>query len=184
MRRLLNSASVLVIGLVFFSAVGGCACRPGIQERDVQITVDDALIGQPVELNLYAANVSDRDLWRSIPVDQYFGSGSSLRRGTSEKAVIAFEPGGRARTKVLKARGTPESDRLWANWKARGGWDLVLLAYIPNAPRHPGDPQSDPRRLVLPLDRCRWEDASKPIEIRVHRGSITNETPFLASPKR
>jgi hypothetical protein len=182
MRRLLDSALFAVLCLGALGTAGGCACKPGIQERDIRITVDDALVGQPVEVNLYAANVSDLDVWSRIPIDQYFQSGNPLRR-TPDKAVIAFEPGGQTRTKVFAARGTPESDRLWSAWKARGGWDLVLLAYIPNAPRYVGEPRSDPRRLVLPLNRCRWEDATKPIEVRVHRGSISNETPFLDAPK-
>lgn len=158
--------------------LGGC-CQSKIVNRDIAVTLDSNLVGKPVEVDLYAANNTDKESWANVPIEDYFKDGNEMRSGNPNRAVLSFEPGATEATKVF-----PASDKLWETWKRRGGWNLVILAEIPGSMGSwKGDPKADPRRQVIPLSSCYWDDPNSTIQIQVHNGSISVESPVRTNPR-
>jgi len=154
--------------------VGGCTPDMTITPRDINVVLDPGLKGKPVEINLYGANSSDLDAWREVCIDEYWKDGNSLRKDTADKAILSFESGSTDLTKTFS-----DKEPVWQEWKQRGGENLIVLAEIPGSTGSwKGDCKSDPRRVVIPLNRNRWDNVSTPIILRIHGGAITLETPF------
>lgn len=177
-RRVAHPILVALLLAGFGPFLGGCSCKEVIA-RDITVTLDNNLVGKPVEVDLYGANGTDLASWSDVPIEDYWKDGNVMRSDNPNKGVLIFDPGGTETTKVF-----PATDKLWDVWKRRGGSDLVILAEIPgSAGTWKGDPKADPRRQVVPLSSCYWDSAKEPIRVQVHSGSISIESAIRSTPK-
>jgi hypothetical protein len=148
----------------------GCGCTPRIAERTIDVTLDNELVGKPVAVLLYGANASDVDVWKRVPLMKAFDPSDPMKAGPI-RAGVSFDA-----TQREFHHAFPPTDPAWERWKQREAWDLVVLAYIPGS-GWDGPPENDPRRVVIPLNACQWNNVSEPIRLQVHKASITLENP-------
>lgn len=138
--------------------LGGCG-GPG--RYDVEVTLDGALKGQTVEVDLIGVNNAQKlGIYKAYEVSKYFGAGDNQRADEKSKHTMKFVAGG-ADKQVLSS-----GDAKWENWNTPT--DLVVMASIPGLADKKGE--MDPRRTILPLDTKNWE--GRKLEIQVTRSGL------------
>ena len=168
---------VLLACVVAF--VTGCDCKPSMVERDVKVSLDESLREsdgrlKSVQVDVIAVSDAELQRWQTVPVDTYWAPGGSGLFTTADKKTLAFSFQENVTSKTL-----PATDPVWNNWKQKGAMDLVLVARIPGLSGGGGAGAADPRRLIITLNGCRWDDTKKPLEIRVSSAGLTS----LSQPK-
>jgi hypothetical protein len=66
--------------------------------------------------------------------------------------------------------------KLWQKWESQHATKLFILAGLPGH-RPDAKKNADPRRRILPLDRCRWENKQQTIRCVLRPESIEVVTP-------
>lgn len=155
-------AAVTVLGAAL--VLGGCG-GPG--RYDVGVTLDPALKGQTVEVDLIGVNnTASLNNYKGYDVNRYFAAGDAMRTDTRDKRyTMKFVAGGQDKQTLSS------SDPKWDQWNTPT--DLVVIASIPGLADKKGE--SDPRRKVLPLDTKRWE--GRRLDILVTRSGLEVLTP-------
>lgn len=174
---------LVVLVLVGYAAAAiGCAGGPRMGRYDVVVSMDPALVNEPggapsVTVNLVGVNDAEAEKWNAKNMNEYWTPNDPLRQDAASYAhVMQFGPG-RSEPKTLS-----KDDPIWNTWSNSGAMHLFVLADLPGS--HEARPGSaDARRLVLPLDRRRWE-AGKPIEIELQRSTIRLKTQMKPEPKK
>lgn len=161
----------LVVGLALVVAgLGGCASAPQPRAYNVQVTLDGALAGTSVQVDLVGANeVADLPKWQSYSVTEYWQPENAFRRD-ARKATLQFGRGKPA-TYVFA-----ENDPHWAEWLRTGALHLVIMADLPGAVTDQMG-NADPRRLILPLDRAAWGRKTGTLEVLVQESGLRLLTP-------
>lgn len=173
----LIKATMMVIGLGMAAMGLGCS-SDGMSRHDVTVALAPELTGpnappMSVRVDVVAVNSTEASRWENGSMTEYWSRPDSLRN-SGERYEMAFAPGN-TEPKTLKA-----SDPIWAKWGApdaskKTGMQLLILADLPGS--HSDLPGSqDDRRVVLPLDRSRW-DGDQPIRITVQPSRLKCETP-------
>jgi hypothetical protein len=168
--------SVAAVVMAMLAVVAGCNSCPNVKPHDVTVKLDPGLADPQgkmpsVQIDIVGVNEAERQRWVDKSVDEYWRSGDPLR-STPDKAVMTFRPD--ELSKTLAA-----SDPLWSKWIGKGATDMVIMGYIPGVI---GSGATDSRRLVLPMDRCKWAD-DQPIQVLVGRNGLNLMTP-LKPPKK
>ena len=161
---------ILGLGLVAF-LLAGCGGAPKMGRYDYRITLDDALrdtntgMMPSIEVDLVGVNESEKDRWDEQNIDQYF-TPRDVVRANADRHSMAFTNSNSA-PKLLKA-DAPD----WGAWIANGATHMFIFASIPLETTASG---IDRRRLVLPLDRARWQSGVT-IEILVKPSGVECKT--------
>lgn len=146
---------VWVIGITLLAALSqGCGSRPEMAERNVVVSLDDPRVSA-MEVNLIGANDTDFPRVANGGVDEYWNAVRNEKAPTDRK-VIKLSQAKRSET-------LSRNDPIWQTWRSKGAMRLVAIAFIPGLSGS-GQGESDPRRIILPLDKNRWKDL---VDIRI-----------------
>ena len=96
--------------------------------------------------------------------------------------ILHFFPGSPA-TQPFSPEATPDDwKKYWSLWEQDHATALVLLAKFHKSQEEGAFPDApgsdDPRRQIVPLDRCRWEKPQQPLEFEVTSAGIRLSTPL------
>lgn len=170
---MLARVCVMMVAGVVGCLAGGCAGGGSLAKRDVHVSLDPAVASGPVvpTIAVQLLGVSERDVgkWEAQNMTAYWAPDSQARREAAGQArEFIFGPG-RTGVQTLGA-----SDPIWQTWSASGAQWLVVLANLPGGHEdRPGD--ADDRRLVIPLDKARWE-SGQAIDVLVQRQRLQLQT--------
>lgn len=161
-------AGLWAMALLSLVLLGGGCTSPG---RDVVVSLDEKLRDAQgrmpsVQVDLIAVPEAEFRAWRDIPVDEYWTEGNTLA-ASPNKFSMTFKSSD-------KARLLPKENDLWKTWSKKDATQLVAVAFIPGV-KGSGKGEADPRRLLFPLDRQRWEKWG-PIQITVQPTGLATTT--------
>jgi hypothetical protein len=166
-------ALMLGIMLAMAALSQGCGSKPEMAERNVIVTLDETLArASAVEVNLIGANDTDYprvaqrgvdDYWRDVAADQ----------APRDRYVMKLSGSNRSRT-------LSRTDPIWQTWRGKGAMRLVAIAFIPGLGGS-GPEQSDPRRIILPLDKNRWKEL---VDIRINASQSGLTSPTQPEPEK
>jgi hypothetical protein len=164
MKPMLRSLALLSAGVIAL-LLGGCVSTPQPIAYTVEVSLDPALAGTSLQVDLVGANeISDLPKWQSYSVTEYWQPGNAFRRD-ARKVTLAF------------GRGLPTTQALsvdnpqWAEWLRTGALHLVLIADLPG-PVSDQAGNADPRRLILPLDKRTWDKKAKGLQVVVQESGL------------
>ena len=159
----------LFIGLALL-LLGGCTTVPQPRAFSVTLTLDSALVGTSVQVDLVGANdLADLPKWQSYSVTEYWQPGNPFRRD-ARKHTVQFSRD-QPNTQMLLI-----GDSLWTEWLSTGAQHLVIVADLPGVVTDQMG-NADPRRLILPLDRASWDKEITTIHILVQESGLKLLTP-------
>jgi len=155
----LLALALLVMGLA------GCASGPQPKAYSIHVTLDDALVGTSVQVDLVGVNtLADLPKWQGYSVTEYWQPQNAFRRD-AHKYSMQF---GR---ETPKSQTLASTDPIWTDWLKTGAMNVVLIADLPGAAADQTG-NADPRRLILPLDAAAWGSDVKQIEILVQESGF------------
>lgn len=164
-----------LLGFIGFAALAaaffftGCTSVPKPRAYNLRLSVDPALAGTTVMVDLAGANeISDLPKWQTYSVTDYWQPGNVFRRD-AHKATMEF---GRDHP---TAQTLAANDPHWAEWLRTGALHLVIVADIPGVVSDQAG-NADPRRLIVPLDKAVWGRAEI-IDVVVHESGLRLVTP-------
>jgi hypothetical protein len=169
-RRAVRAIGVITCWVVACVALVGCGCTHESKPYNVTVALDPKFAGRPViEVHLVGVNDSEDRFWSTYSMTRYWGSEDKLRQN-APKYVMSFGPG-KPDTQTLTA-----DNKIWNDWLSRGATRLYVLAFLPEKfDDAPGD--QDPRRRILPLDKCQWPQQDKQtIKITLLPSNVQVET--------
>jgi len=158
-----------LLGLLLFGILtGGCNVISG--SRSVNVTASDAICKKSVEVHLVGINSSEKDLWETMSMTDYWTPGNQLRKSAKDYTyVIQF---GRGPCTVTLGKKDP----IWRTWKNRKVGYLFVLADLPGVFTDMAG-NADARRLQLPaVNSKRWGWRTKKIDIRIEESNIVSLT--------
>jgi hypothetical protein len=126
-----------------------------------------------VEVNIFAADATEQEIWKSMSVSEYWKPGDPVRQA-AQVYVMKFG-------RDLPIQQTLAEDHaIWSKWQAKHPRNLFIIAYVPGMFGGKAG-ADDPRRLILPLDPSRWENFSsregRQIRIMVKPSGLVCLTP-------
>ncbi|MFB3891074.1 MAG: hypothetical protein ACE15C_03515 [Phycisphaerae bacterium] len=162
-------------------AVLPALCGCGVGPFDVTVTFDPSFrdsAGQvpSVEVHIFAANDTEKEVWNTMSMTNYWKPGSKERESAKDSVYVMKFGQGLPAEQVLK-----EEDPQWDRWLAKGPRTLFVMAYLPGVlDDRPGS--ADPRRLVLPMEKLKWKDyiwgrKYQQIKVLVKPGGLVCLTP-------
>ncbi len=164
---------VLFIGAAAFLA-GGCSCQHTPDRHPVTISLGAGFTRpQAIEVHIFAANASQSSQWENVNMSEYWRSNDVERsQKFAEKSMYVMRFGiDRPTSQTFSPQTTPEEwKQLWTKWEGQKAVKLFIFAYLPSDPSQPFEDKAgslDARRLVIPLDKCRWENPQQPLEVSV-----------------
>ena len=123
---------------------------------------------QSVQVDVVAVNDTEYGQWRSYSMTDYWRPDDRLRRDAADyRRTFRF---GLHQSAVQELK---IEDAVWQKWESMGARHLFILADLGAFEDKMGE--NDPRRLILPLERRRWDDET--IRIRVDSSGIRCLTP-------
>jgi len=158
-----------VSGLLLFGMLtGGCSAIRG--SRPVNVTASDPICNKSVEVHLVGINSSEKDLWETMSMTDYWTPGNQLRKSAQEYTyVIQF---GRGPCMVTLGKKDP----IRRTWKNRKIQYLYVLADLPGVFADSAG-NADARRMQLPAANSkRWGWRDKKIDIRIEESNIVSLT--------
>jgi hypothetical protein len=160
---------ILHLAAAFAAAFGlllaGCESKPKPKAFSVKVTLDQALAGSSLQVDLIGANeLSDLPKYQSYSVSEYWKPGNTMRRN-ADKVVFEFGQG-----KPMVQTFTA-ADPAWKRWMGSGAMYLVVMVDLPQlADDMAGN--ADARRLILPLDTKKWPKDVATIELLVQESGV------------
>jgi hypothetical protein len=158
-----------VLGLLLFGMLtGGCSAIRG--SRPVNVTASDPICKKSVEVHLVGINSSEKDLWETMSMTDYWTPGNQLRKSAQEYTrVIQFGQGPCMVTLDKK-------DPIRRTWKNRKIEYMFVLADLPGVFTDSAG-NADARRMQLPAANSkRWGWRDKKIDIRIEESNIVSLT--------
>jgi hypothetical protein len=166
---------VWMLGLMLALAAlsQGCSSKPEMAERNVIVSLDETLArASAVEVNIIGANDTDYPRVAQRGVDDYWRD-VAADKAPSDRYVMKLS--GTNRSKTLS-----RTDPIWQTWRAKGAMRLVAIAFIPGLSGS-GPEQTDPRRIILPLDKGRWKEL---VDIRINASQSGLTSPTQPDPEK
>lgn len=151
-------AGAMALGFV----ATGCSQTPRMGTYNVTVTSSEQLRDPAsgkmisVEVDIVGVSETERAQWSDKPLSEYFTPGDSLRQ-YADKHTMGFT------NETPQPRTLSAGDPIWGKWSSSSAHDLFILANLPGMADQPGD--RDGRRLILPLDKARWNDKVIKVEI-------------------
>jgi len=132
------------------------------------VVLDESLEGASVQVDVIGVSRDERDLYANKSVTEYFEPGDSLRQSAVKESLIF----GRHTSSL---QSISASDPIWSRWiEERGAEYVVFLADVPGLKEDkPGN--ADSRRLILPLDKAKWDERPEIITIEVSSEDILSD---------
>ena len=140
--------------IVAAMALTGC-CNSEMRPYNTTVALaPNAFTTKPViEVHLVGVSESENNMWANYSMSRYWGADDRLRQ-SAPKFVMSFGPN-KPESQTLAA-----DNPIWQTWLNAGATRLYVLAFLPERfDDAPGD--QDPRRRILPLDKCKWPDQGK-----------------------
>ena len=142
-----SKTTLSALAAISLLAAAGCSCNP--KRYNVSVEHPDK-IDKAIEVDVIAVGPTAEQRWKTEPVSKYFAPGNDLRRD-AEQHTFRFNLGGERKQQLSREA------EIWKQWMKRGATTLFVVGDLP------GDFQDskgnqDGRRLVLPLNECRWPD--------------------------
>jgi len=161
-----------IFGLMVVAALSqGCGSRPEMAERNVVVTLDDPRVAA-AEVNLIGVNDTDFPRLANRGVDDYWRD-VATDKAPPDRYVVKLNR--EVRTKTLS-----RNDPIWQTWRGKGALRLVAIAFIPGLSGN-GPGESDPRRIILPLDKNRWKDL---VDIKINASQSGLTCPTQPEPEK
>lgn len=140
----------------------GAGCCPQYKSYNVQVSLDPQFTSGGaaapfVEVHLFGVNETMYPRYANMSMTKYWDPQSQEGKRDREalvnsKQVKVLQLGGEKTSVTLSAE-----DPVWRAWQANGAKYLFVLANMPH--EHPDEPdKQDPRRAILTLDACKWEN--------------------------
>jgi len=158
-----------VLGLLLFGLLtGGCSSMRG--SRPVNVTASNPICNKSVEVHLVGINSSEKDLWQTMSMTDYWTPGNQLRKSAQEYTyVIQYGQGPCTATLGKK-------DPIRRIWKNRKIEYMFVLADLPGVFTDSVG-NADARRMQLPSTNSkRWGWRDKKIDIRIEESNIVSLT--------
>jgi hypothetical protein len=161
-----------IAGLSLLLLLGGC-CSHSPGQYNVSIGMGPSLRGDTVMVDIVGVNDSEYDKWANYSMTQYWTAADPLR-ADAVKYTLLFDAKS-ATTQVFK-----QDNPIWQKWRQVHARRLFILANLPGVfEDQPGN--QDPRRVILPLDQCRWRlswfSSVDPIKIQAQSSGLDVLTP-------
>ncbi len=172
--RLVGGGILLVLAAV----LAGCSsCKPGkpgaVGKYAIEVSLDESLKSSSVVVDLVGVNPSGLPRWEAYNMSNYWHEGDAMRHD-ADKVVLNFISG-QTLTNSLSV-----TNAIWDRWKSQGVSTVLVLADISvRGESRPGN--QDPRRQILPLDKCQWPSKTKVLNVLVQRSGIKVLTPARSS---
>lgn len=167
MRTLMVGLAATVLGLSAALCAGCGAAGPG--RYNVVIAPDPALRAEAtpptIAVDLIAVSGDEAMNWRTMPMSKYWAPDEQLRRGRMDVIKqFTFGPGN------MTPQTLSKDDKVWDAWK--GADTLFILARLPGGEDAAGE--MDARRVILPLNRDRWDEAT--LRVTLFRNRLLRES--------
>ena len=166
MKTVLNSFFIRLVAIVFIlTSFAGCRnilLCPKLTAYNIQFSIDGSLHGSTIQVDLIGFNEGNLDRYKSYSVSDYFGDPDDRIRKLSYKKQFVFGQGQRMEQVMLV------TDPLWYTWlNQENASYLLVLVDLPGV-IDDEEGQADPRRLILPLDKCAWQGNVETIDIVIN----------------
>ena len=112
-----------------------------------------------IQVDIVGVNEAEFELWSTYPLDDYWSPGNAFRQNAKDKLVLRFGMG-RDQKQTVSIK-----DSAWKAWDARRCRFLFIVTNA-GAFGRGSAATGDPRRLVLPLEKKRWDGRTIDIEVR------------------
>jgi hypothetical protein len=168
----ISGLTLLVLGL---TSVGCCSAES--KPYDVTVSLSPAFgASKPaIEVHLVGVSDSDQSMWSNQSMSQYWQEPNNRLRSSATTYVMNFGQG-KPDTQTLK-----KTDPIWQKWS--GATKLYVLAFLPGR-FNDGAGDQDPRRRILPLNKCQWpQKEAQQIKVTLLPSNISVETPPLSDKK-
>jgi hypothetical protein len=166
-------ASALAVLAILFQ---GCSsCKPGqpgpTGKYNIQVGLASSLKDSSMLVDLVGVNPASLPSWEAYSMTKYWQTGDARRNDALDKYTIDFVSG-----KSL-TNGLSITNPVWSKWMARGVTHVVVIANLPGAPSADKPGSQDPRRQILPLDKCSWAKGADTLNLMVQQSGIEVLTP-------
>jgi hypothetical protein len=166
-RTMVAAFSVMVLML---GMVTGCNNTPQMAPRDVRVTLDETMRERDgklksVQVDLIGVSDQEKDRWTNIPVNEYWKDSSLAASANKYTIKFDYKENNQA-SKMLS-----KNDPIWSRWAQNGAMWLIAIEDVQGLGGS-GMGGVDPRRLVIPLDKHRWEELGE-IKIISSRSGLT-----------
>ena len=167
MKITLNSFFICgIASFVLMTFSGCCMFSPKIKAYNVNLSLDESLQGSTIQVDLIGFNEGNLSRYKSYSVSNYFGDPDDRIRNLSEKKQFIFGQGQPMEQAML------DTDPMWEVWlDQEKALYLLALVDLPGVIEDK-DAQSDPRRLIMPLDKCLWQGNVKTIDIVISEVNV------------
>ena len=158
-----------VLGLLLSGMLtGGCSAIRG--SRPVNVTASDPICNKSVEVHLVGINSSEKDLWETMSMTNYWTPGNQLRNSAKEYTYVIQYGQGPCTVTLDK------KDPIRRTWKDKKAEYLFVLADLPGV-FSDSSGNADARRMRLPAPKSkRWAWRDKKIDIRIEESNIVSLT--------
>lgn len=116
-----------------------------------------------IQVDIVGVNDAEYERWAAYPLDEYWSPTNAFRKNAVDRVVLRF---GMGREPVQQIG---RKDPCWTAWRARQCRYLFVLTNA-GPLRSAEAAVVDPRRLVLPLEKKRWD--GRTIQVQVQPGGI------------
>ena len=175
----MRSLFIVAVGALGVFSLTGCGSGAAAGRYDVTVRLAESLKDPTdgsvpsLEVDLVGVNEANKTTWIGKSMTRYFGGEDQLRADAT-KTTFVFDTGD-SEPKTLERQ-----DPKWDSWLDQGARELFVLVNLPGVREDlPGD--GDPRRMILPLARNRWE--GRVLEIEIQRSGLRLETKMNPDPK-
>lgn len=170
MNMNIKRLSAAVLGVLLFFA-GGCGCKHVPDRHPLNISLPPGSRPQRIEVHIFAVNAAESQYWETVSMSKYWGSGDRDRNQMfrqKDMFVMNFGPDKPQQQSFSPQTTSAEWNQLWDKWEKQKAANLFVFASLPSDPSQPFEDRNgslDARRLVIPLDRCRWENKQQPVDV-------------------
>lgn len=169
-----------IVALLLFA--GGC-CH-GFDRHPVTVSLGPAFQQHPplIEVHIFAANAQESHEWETVPMSEYWGRNRLERsRHESDRVTFTFGPN-KPQSQVFSPEIKPQEwNELWSKWEKQNATNLFIMASLPSDPNQPFPDKNgseDARRLVIPIDKCKWENKEQAFDVVLTPGKVELRTPM------
>jgi hypothetical protein len=159
----MKKASDVLLLIALSLILAACqSTRPSPRAWDLMITKTTPA---SIEVDLVGVSEIEKLAWQGYDLDQYWAPGDS-RRANADKLTMSLPND--------QPWVVSKDDPHWRSWLNHGATELLILA---NLPGHFDPGPTDPRRIIIPLDKNRWKTKGGKLEIEVQDTIVRPLTP-------